>query len=83
MPAEAHRGDLQSAKSVPRYNFYPSLYTTPPPPHSQWMAPLTLSAAKSVGHMTVQATPPRHGHEPSKHINEGRKGEEESQADQT
>lgn len=49
----------------------------------KWMAPLIQSTARALGHMTLQTTPPRHGHEASKHINEGRKGEEEAQPDQT
>ncbi|GLD53849.1 prostate-associated microseminoprotein [Lates japonicus] len=91
MPAEAQRGDLQSAKTQdsllftpppppPKLHFKPP---PPPPPCSQWMAPLTPSTARTVGHMTVMTTPPRRGREASGCINEGAKGEEGPEADQT
>lgn len=88
MPAEAQWGDLQSAKTqdTPKYKIsllFTPLHTNHHLLIPQWMAPLTPSSARPVGHMTVLTTPPRRGRKASGCINKGAKGEEEPEADQT
>lgn len=84
MPAEAQRGDLQSAQNGAKIQDSLLFTQITPSLIPQWMASLTPSTARPVGHMTVLTPPPRCGRKKASGcINKGAKWEGGPEAEQT